>query len=82
MMSGKTCAGSMCVGHKIAAVLVFIGALNWGLVGAFNWNLVNQLVGSWPMVERVVYVLVGLAALMMLGLGKCCLKDHGTDKKM
>lgn len=61
----------MCVGHWVAFVLVVVGALNWGLVGAFQYNLVNALLGGWPMVERVVYVLVGLAGIMMLFACKC-----------
>ncbi len=57
-------AGKPCLLHKIAFVLVFIGGLNWGLVGAFDWNLVEVLLGNWPVVVRVVYVLVGLSALV------------------
>ena len=64
----------MCGMHKAAWCLVLIGALNWGLVGAFQFNLVNALLGSWSIVERVVYVLVGISALLMLGVGKCCMK--------
>lgn len=64
----------MCGLHKAAWVLVLVGALNWGLVGAINFNLVMTLVGSWPMVERLVYILVGASAVMMLMSGKCCLK--------
>ena len=30
----------------IAAILVIVGALNWGLVGAFNFDLVATLLGS------------------------------------
>lgn len=60
-----------CSVHKVAAVLVFIGALNWGLVGLFGFNLVEWLLGNWPAVVRVVYVLVGLSALAMLACGKC-----------
>lgn len=72
--------GKMCHGHKVSWLLVLVGALNWGLVGAFNWNLVNALLGNWPMVERVVYILVGLSALMMLCMKKCkmCCKDGGA----
>jgi len=44
---------------------VIVGGLNWGLVGAVNYNLVESLLGTWPMAVRVVYVLVGLAAVMM-----------------
>ncbi len=61
----------MCAGHKAMAALVWVGALNWGLVGLFNWNLVNALLGSWPTAERLVYGLVGLSALLMLATGKC-----------
>ncbi|OGY11210.1 MAG: hypothetical protein A3A58_02165 [Candidatus Blackburnbacteria bacterium RIFCSPLOWO2_01_FULL_41_27] len=52
--------------------LVVIGAVNWGLVGLASflgggdWNLVNMLLGSWPAVENLVYVLVGAAGLWML----------------
>ena len=54
--------------HGIAFILVIIGALNWGLVAlgywmGSNWNVVNLLLGSWPMVENLVYLLVGLSAL-------------------
>lgn len=79
--------GHMCMTHKICAALTIIGALNWGLVGAFNFNLVNSLFGTWPIVERIIYIAVGISALMMLGVGKCCMKGEcgkmdGGMKKM
>lgn len=49
----------------IAAVLVVIGGLNWGLVGFFHFNLVDFLLGG-MVIDRVVYVLVGLAALYQI----------------
>ena len=52
--------------HMVAFLLVVVGALNWGLVGLLKWNLVNLLVGTWPVVEMVVYVLVGLSGLYLL----------------
>jgi uncharacterized protein len=45
--------------------LVFIGALNWGIVGLFDTNVVAELFGSGT-ASDVVYVLVGIAALMLL----------------
>lgn len=74
----------LCTGHKVLAALVWVGALNWGLVGFFDWNLVNALIGQWPTTERVVYGLVGVAALLMLAKGACkmCMKECGTCKKM
>ncbi len=53
--------------NKIAYVLVLIGALNWGLY-ALNFDLVELLFGSWPMVAKVVYLLVGLSALWLIVL--------------
>ncbi len=46
--------------------LVIVGGLNWGLVGFFNFDLVATLLGSMSMLSRVVYGLVGLAAVYML----------------
>ncbi len=60
-----------CMGHKISGALVLVGALNWGLVGAFKFNLVEKLLGAGSMAERVVYVLVGLAAVMIVVGCKC-----------
>lgn len=50
----------------IAYILVIVGALNWGLVGAFNYNLVGMIFGGYSMITRVVYILVGLAAIYMI----------------
>ena len=51
----------------IAAVaLLVIGGLNWGLVGAANFDLVAALFGPMSPLSRVVYVLVGLAAVYRL----------------
>ncbi len=47
----------------IAAVLVAIGGLNWGLVGFFNFDLVATLFGSMSILSRIVYGLVGLSAV-------------------
>ena len=49
----------------IAAVLLGIGGLNWGLVGLFNFNLVTYLFGGIH-IDRVVFVIVGLCALWQL----------------
>lgn len=56
--------------HVIAFILVVIGGLNWGLIAigywmGSNWNVVNLLLGSWPAVENLVYLLVGLSALLL-----------------
>jgi len=47
----------------LAVVLLIVGGLNWGLFGAFHFDLVAALLGTYSAISRVVYVLVGLAAL-------------------
>ena len=46
----------------VAIVLVVVGGLNWGLVGLFNFDLVQAILGGVPILARLVYILVGLAA--------------------
>ena len=47
----------------IAFVLVVVGGLNWGLVGFFNFDLVAAIFGDMTILTRIVYSVVGLAAL-------------------
>lgn len=82
MNNGK--CGGMCGLAMIGKILVIIGGLNWGLVGVgmlmgSDWNVVHMLLGSWAMVEAIVYILVGLAALMMIFGCKCkkCMAPEG-----
>ena len=46
----------------LAAVLLVIGGLNWGLVAVADFDLVASIFGSGTAPARVVYGLVGLAA--------------------
>ena len=50
----------------IALVLAIIGGLNWGLVGAFKFDLVATIFGDMSALSRIVYVLVGLAAIYLI----------------
>jgi len=52
--------------NVISLILVIIGGLNWGLVGFLKFDLVATLFGDGTMISRIVYGLVGLAALYML----------------
>lgn len=45
--------------------VVVVGAINWGLVGLFEWNLVEEIFGTGTVTD-VIYVIVGVAGLMML----------------
>jgi uncharacterized membrane protein YuzA (DUF378 family) len=47
----------------IAAVLLVIGGLNWGVVGMTGADIVGAIFGNLSPVSRAVYLLVGVAAL-------------------
>ncbi len=65
-----------CTPAVVAWVLLLVGGLNWGLVGlggffGGNWNVVNLLLGGWPKVEWIVYVLVGVSAVVSMMGCRC-----------
>lgn len=50
----------------VALVLTVVGGLNWGLVGAFEFDLVATLFGDMSVVSRIVYIVVGIAAIYLI----------------
>lgn len=77
MMCG-TCEGNKkgCGAGTIAKLLLVIGGINWGFIGiggftGTDWNVVHMLLGQWPAVEWIVYILVGAAALAALFGCRC-----------
>jgi uncharacterized membrane protein YuzA (DUF378 family) len=52
----------------ITGLLLIVGGLNWGLVGLFNFDLVAALFGDMTTASRIVYALVGAAALAFIFL--------------
>ena len=54
---------------RIALILAIIGGLNWGCVGLFRFDLVAYLFGGQTAtVSRVIYTIVGLAAIWCISL--------------
>lgn len=54
---------------RIALALAIIGGINWGSVGLFRFDIIAWLFGGQTAtVSRVVYTLVGLAALWCISL--------------
>ncbi len=66
---------NMKIVHTIAFILVVVGALNWLLVGLGDWNLVSMLLGKWAVVERAIYILVGISGILLVVTHK---KDCGV----
>jgi uncharacterized protein len=57
--------------HSVTFILLVIGGLNWLLV-AFGWNVVDMLGMT---VAKVVYVLVGLSAIVQVATHKSYCKN-------
>lgn len=54
---------------RIALILAIIGGLNWGSIGLFRFDLVAWICGGQAsVVDRVIYTLVGLAAIWCISL--------------
>ncbi len=64
--SGSTAVSVLTPLDWIALVLTIIGGLNWGLVGAFNFDLVAAIFGAGSAIARLIYIVVGLAALYLI----------------
>lgn len=84
MMHSSNCGGRGCMPTMIAKILLIIGGINWGFVGVgmlmgSDWNCLHRIIGSMPTLEAVVYVLVGLAAIMSLFHCKCKKCMNGCD---
>jgi len=60
----------------IAMILVIVGGLNWGLVGLFNFDVIAAIFGAMSTLSRIIYTLVGLAAIYVAIISKSiCCKD-------
>jgi hypothetical protein len=51
--------------HYIAFGLLVIGGLNWLLVGLFQWDIGMLFGGQHEIASRVIYVLVGISAIVI-----------------
>lgn len=64
--------------NMVACVLLVVGGLNWGLTGLgmllkTNLSVVNLILGGIPVLEAIVYLLVGVSAVVHLMMcGKEC----------
>ena len=72
-MMGKKCGGA-----QAAWWLMVIGGLNWGILGlgyyigkSWDWNVLHMIFGQWMWLEALIYLVVGICALMALWGCKC-----------
>jgi len=66
--------------HMVTFLLVIVGGLNWLLLGLFQWDIGQLFGGQTATVSRIIYDLVGLAAIVELlthkGHCKLCGKSN------
>jgi len=60
--------------NLVALILVIVGALNWGLIGLLSFDLVAAIFGAMTVLSRVVYTLVGIAAVYIAVISPKLLK--------
>lgn len=60
----------------VAMILLIVGGVNWALVGLFNYDLVASILGVNSLPSRVVYIVVGLAAVYSIYL---CVRQSRPD---
>jgi len=63
--------------QKTALVITIIGALNWLLIGLFEFDLVASIFGELSFLTKLIYILVGIAGLINVGL----LFEHLGNRK-
>lgn len=95
MCNEKGCCKGGCVVARLIKLFLIIGGINWGLVGigmlmGSDWNVVHMVFSAMPTLEAIIYVLVGLAAVMKIFGCRCkkCMSGctpsdtSDMDKKM
>ena len=65
--------------HLVAFILLVIGGLNWLLVGVAGWDIGELFGGQGEVISRVIYVLVGLAAIYEVATHKANCRACGAS---
>ncbi|MCI5552596.1 MAG: DUF378 domain-containing protein [Tenericutes bacterium] len=58
--------------QKITLIFTIIGGILWGIIGLFNYNPLESLFNNMLIIPRIIYIIVGICALVNIGL----LFDH------
>lgn len=68
--------------HMVAFILLVVGGLNWLLLGLFGWEIGALFGGQDMLISKIIYILVGLAAVAELLTHKSNCKMCGTKSGM
>lgn len=54
---------------RLALILIIVGGLNWGSIGVFGFDIVGWIGGGQEgIVSRIIFTLVGIAAIWCVSL--------------
>ncbi|XID91863.1 DUF378 domain-containing protein [Paenibacillaceae bacterium WGS1546] len=63
--------------NVISLLLIILGGLNWLSVGLFEYDVVSEIFGGATEVgSKIVYIIVGIAALYAISLFSKAAKDN------
>jgi uncharacterized membrane protein YuzA (DUF378 family) len=51
--------------ETIVAILVILGAIDWGLIGLFDFDVIEFALGA-LLIDRLIYVLIGFAGVYQI----------------
>lgn len=69
--------------HMVAFLLLVVGGLNWLVLGVAGWDIGELFGGQSTTVSKVIYILVGLAAVYEIATHKGrCKECMGTPAPM
>jgi len=54
------------VAHRIATIILILGALNWLGIGVLGINTVSRLFGARSIMARIIYCIVGVSAIAVM----------------
>lgn len=85
-MCNSKCGGK-CAPALIGKILLIIGGINWGLVGVgilmgSDWNIVHKVLGAMPNFEAIVYIIIGVVAVIKIfgcRCKKCMIVSNSSD---
>ena len=49
--------------NEFTKALLWTGGLNLGVLGLLDYNILYQVFKPWPIILKLVYILIGLAAV-------------------
>lgn len=68
---------------KIALTLLVIGGINWGSIGIFQFDIVAWIFGGQTgIISRIIYIVVGLAAIWCISLLFRDIGEEATDESL